>query len=142
LLIQGRAFGLAPSHPRNTKENTMGYDTAVTRESIQAANVAGVAGASMAKVLQFQATRLKAVHALIDTAGTHTAGAVDVYVGTASVGSIATSTATAGSVVSSGVIDVDVPANGLIELKGKANTGTLVASFDIQHQPKWDAALD
>jgi len=122
----------------------MSYDApaAQVRQEIHDANVACAAGASFRKYLQFQATRLKAVRALVVTAGTNANAGIDVYVGTASVGAVVFGTDTAGVVESSGLIDVDVPASGLIELKGKANSGTAVVSLCIEHQPKWDATLD
>lgn len=109
------------------------------RREINAANVAGVAAGSMAKFLHYQKTVLKAFHCLVVTAGTNAAAQVDIYVGTASVGSIVVGTNTAGTVLDSAAIGVAVPANGLIELKGAANTATFVGSFAIEHEVTPDA---
>jgi hypothetical protein len=110
-----------------------------TRREINAANVAGAAGASMAKFLMFQKTRLKKVHCLVVTAGTNAAAQVDIFNGTSSVGSIVVGTNTAGAVLHSAAIDSDIPANGLIELKGAANTATFVGSFAIENEVAFDA---
>ena len=110
----------------------------IVRE-INTGHITGAASASMQKFLSFQKTKLKKVHALVVTAGTHAAAAVDVYVGTTSVGSLAFGTNTAGSVLHSGAINADVPANGMIELRGAANSATLVGAFSIEHQVAVDA---
>jgi hypothetical protein len=122
----------------------MAYDApgAQVRHEIFVPNLVGQASASLQKYHMFQATRLKAVHALIVTAGTNTGAGFDVYVGTASVGAVVCGTNTAGVIVDSGLIDAVVPAKGLIEIKGKPNSATLVASLTIEHQPAWDATLD
>lgn len=112
---------------------------AQVRREINTGHITGAASASMAKFLMFQKTKLKKVHALVVTAGTNAAAAVDVYVGTTSVGSVTFGTDTAGSVLHSGAIDVDVPANGMIELKGAANSATLVGAFSIEHEVAFDA---
>jgi hypothetical protein len=112
---------------------------AVQRREINVANLAGAAGASMAKFLMFQKTKLKKVHCLVVTAGTNAAAQVDIFNGTTSVGSIVVGTNTAGSVLHSGALDSDVTDNGLIELKGAANTATFVGSFAIEHQVYHDA---
>lgn len=114
----------------------MAYDDAAfsIRREINAPNIAGADEASMAKFLQFQATRLKAVHALVCVAGTSTAAGLDVFIGTASVAEVILGEDEPGSVVHSGRIDLDVPANGLIEIKGKADSATLVVSLSIEHE--------
>lgn len=122
----------------------MSYDApgAQVRQEIFSPNLAGASSASLQKFLMFQATRLKAVHALIVTAGTNAAAGFDVYVGTSSVGAVTCGTNTAGVVVDSGLINAAVPAKGVVEIKGKATSDTLVASLTIEHQPNWDASLD
>lgn len=112
---------------------------ATIRREINTGHITGAASASMAKFLQFQKTKLKKVHALVITAGTNASAAVDVYVGTTSVGSLAFGTNTAGAILHTGALDVDVPANGTIELKGIANSATLVGAFSIEHQVYHDA---
>ena len=121
----------------------MAYDSAnaEVRREIQTAAITGAASASMAKFHMFQATMLKAVHALVVTAGTNTAAGIDIYVGTSSVGSITFGTDTAGTVEHSGLIDADVPANGLIEFKGKATSSTMAAVYCIEHEVSPDAVV-
>jgi hypothetical protein len=109
------------------------------RREINTPNIAGVAGASMQKFLMFQKTRLKKVHCLVVTAGTNAAAQVDIFNGTASVGSIVVGTNTAGTVLHSAAIDSDIPANGQIELKGAANTATFVGVFSIENEVAFDA---
>lgn len=105
-----------------------------TRREIQATNIAGAASASVAKFLQFQATVLKKVHVLVQTAGTNASAGFDIYVGTSSVGAVTIGTSTAGSVLHSGAINASVPQNGVIELKGKADSATAVIAVSIEHQ--------
>lgn len=119
----------------------MGYDSAnyTVRREINEPNVAGVASTSLRKFHMFQAAKLKAVHALIVTAGTNTDAGIDIYVGTASVGAITLGTDTAGTVKHSATLNTLVPANGLIEIKGKATSATLVASLVIEYHVTPDA---
>ena len=104
-------------------------------QTINTGHITGSASASMQKFLMYRSTILKRVSALVVTAGTNTAAAVDVYVGTASVGSLAFGTNTAGSVLDTGLLNIDVPAQGVIELKGAATSSTLVGAFQMQIQP-------
>jgi hypothetical protein len=113
----------------------MGYDNGDHAiQTLNTGHITGIASTSMQKFLMYRSTILRRVSALVITAGTNTAAAVDVYVGTTSVGSLAFGTNTAGSVVDSGALSVDVPAQGFIELKGAATSATLVGAFQIQHQ--------
>lgn len=111
----------------------MAYDSPEYAEQVLNPNhITGVASASMQKFLMYQSMRLKRVSALVVTAGTNTAAAVDVYNGTTSVASLAFGTNTAGSVVDSGALDVDVPAGGFVELRGAATSATLVGAFQLR----------
>lgn len=104
-------------------------------QTINTGHLTGAASASIQKFLMYRSTILKRVSALVVVAGTNANAAVDVYVGTASVGSLAFGTNTAGSVIDSGALGIDVPAEGFVELKGAANSATLVGAFQIQIQP-------
>jgi hypothetical protein len=119
----------------------MAYDNPEFQEAreLHTGHITGAAGASMQKFHFFQAARLKKVHALVVTAGTNTAAAVDVFVGTASVGSLAFGTNTAGTVLHSALLNATIPADGLVELKGIANSATLVGAFNIEYQLTPDA---
>lgn len=118
-----------------------GYNdaNANVRREVNAPNIAGAASASMAKFLMFQKTRLKAVHALIVTAGTNDAAGVDIYVGTSSVGALTFGTNTAGTLLHAASINAAVPQNGTIEIKGKATSATMVGSFVLEHEVEFDA---
>lgn len=120
----------------------MAYDdaNANVRREVSTGIIAGADGASMAKFLMFQKTRLKAVHAVVTTAGTDTGAGVDIFVGTSSVGAIALGTSTAGVQVSV-ALDAAVPAKGVIELKGKADSATLKAAFVLEHEVDPDAVV-
>lgn len=108
-------------------------DYLIRRETRQS-GVAGAASAAMAKFLFFQAAKLKAVHALVQTAGTNTDAGFDVYVGTNSVGAVVFGTNTAGSVVHSGALNAAVPDNGVVELKGKAASATAVVAVSLEYE--------
>lgn len=101
-------------------------------QTINPNHITGVASASMQKFHFYRASILRRVSAMVVTAGTNTDAAVDVYVGTTSVASLAFGTNTAGSLLDSGAINVDIPANGYVELKGKADSATLVGAFQLQ----------
>jgi hypothetical protein len=118
------------------------YDSpnATIRRELQTGHITGAAGASMQKFHFFQKARLKKVHAIVVTAGTNANAAVDVYVGTASVGSLAFGTNVADTVLHSAALDTEIPANGMVELKGAANSATLVGSFNIEYEVLHDAA--
>lgn len=112
----------------------MSYDGPdYARQTINA-QITGAASASIQKFLMFRSTLLKRVSALVVTAGTHTAAAVDVLVGTDTVATMTFGTATAGTLLDSGEMNVEVPAGGAIELKGRANSATLVGAYQLQTQ--------
>lgn len=119
----------------------MSYDSAnsTVRQELRPGHLTGVASASMQKFHFFQAAILKKVHATVVTAGTNAAAAVDIYNGTASVGTIVFGTNTAGTVLHSGALDASVAANSYVELKGIANSATLVGAFSIEYQTAADA---
>lgn len=119
----------------------MAYDNQEFQQRREAhlGNVTGAAAASLNKYMFFQAAKLKKVHGMVTTAGTHTAAAFDIYVGTASVGSLAFGTNTAGVVVHSAALNTTIPANGYVELKGPANSATLVASVVLEYEVTPDA---
>lgn len=97
-------------------------------------NLTGIASTAMTRSLFFQTARIKKVHALAITAGTHDSAGVDILVGTTSVGAITIGTSTAGTTYSSGALDATVPALGYVEIKGKANSATMVDSYVIEYQ--------
>lgn len=83
----------------------------------------------------FAATRLKAVHARVTTAGTATTHKFDVFIGTGSVASLALSTSTAGSVLSVAV-GSNVSSLQAVEFKSGADAdGKAVISFEYEYQP-------
>ena len=108
-------------------------DCTITREHC-AGEVGGAATTVYGKFHSFAATKLKAVHARVTTAGTATAHKLDVYIGTASVGSIALSTSTAG-VTGSVEIGQNVASLGAVEVKTGADaTGKAVVSYEYELQ--------
>jgi len=119
----------------------MAYDhpEALVRFEHKINNLTGSASASMTKVLFFQKSKLKKVHALAITAGTNDAAGVDIYVGTTSVGAIVIGTSTAGTTYSSAAIDADIPALSFVELKGKATSSTMVDSYVLEYDVYHDA---
>ena len=82
-----------------------------------------VAGATTegAKFRQFQAFRLKAVHAAVITAGTATTHGYDVYHGTNSIGTIALSTSAAGVVAHSATLNETVATMEQVSVKSLAD---------------------
>ena len=120
----------------------MAYDSAAygMRREESTPNLSIVSSASAAKFLMFQKTRLKAVHALVVSAGTDTAAGVDIYVGTASVGALTYGTSAAGVVKDTTLLNAAVAAGSYIELKGKA-TSEAVISVVLEHQVDPDAVV-
>jgi hypothetical protein len=120
----------------------MSYDNAnsTVRREVQVNNLLGIASTMMARILFFQKTRVKKVHALVITAGTNDAAGVDLLNGTASVGAIVFGTATAGTLANSGTLDADIAANSYLEIKGKATSATMVDSYSIECQVLPEAA--
>lgn len=97
-----------------------------------------VAGATTegAKFRQFQAFKLKAVHAAVITAGTATTMGFDVYRGTTSVGAIAISTATAGSNFNSAALNLEVASMQQISVKSLADaTGVAHILYEYEMLP-------
>ena len=113
-----------------------------TRREAMFPSVTGSASASVMRFAMFQKATLKKVHAVINTAGTNTTAAMDVYVGTASVGTIVLGTNAAGSVMSSGALNAAV-AQGptLIELKGIANSATVAFSPTFEYTLDHDGTV-
>lgn len=117
----------------------MSYDSAsAIRREINAPNLSIVSSTSAAKFHMFQKARLKAVHALVVTAGTNAAAGLDIYIGTASVGALTYGTSTAGVVKDTALIDAVIAASSYVELKGKA-TSEAVVSVAIEYQVDSDA---
>jgi hypothetical protein len=110
----------------------MAYDDASHgEETIDAGIQTGAASATINKFYRYRATVLKAVHAVIVTAGTNASAKFDIYNGTTSVGTLAVGTNTAGSVVTATAINASVPAGSFIELKGAANSATAQAAVQL-----------
>jgi len=96
--------------------------------------VGGAATTVYGKFHSFAATKLKAVHARVTTAGTATTHALNVYIGTTSVGAIALSTSTAGSVASL-ALGSDVASLEAVEVKTGADAdGKAVVSYEYEYQ--------
>lgn len=115
-------------------------DVTITREHC-AGEVGGGATTVYGKFHSFAATRLKAVHVRVTTAGTATTHALNVYIGTASVGAIALSTSTAGVTAS---LDVNLPVASLeaVEVKTGADAaGKAVVSYEYQYQAGADVTV-
>lgn len=111
----------------------------VVRREVITGHITGAAGASMQKFQFFQAAKLRKVHAQVVTAGTNAAAAVDVYVGTVSVGSLAFGTNTAGTILHTAALNTTIPQNGYVELKGIANSATLVGAFNLEYDVTHDS---
>jgi len=85
--------------------------------------ISATAGATteFGKIRNFQAMKLKAVHATVITAGTATAHGYDVYSGTTSVGTVTLSTNTAGVQVSAVLSNAAVAAQDTMHVKSLAD---------------------
>lgn len=96
--------------------------------------VGGAANTVYGKFHAFAATRLKAVHIRVTTAGTATDHKLDVYIGTASVATQALSTNTAGSTYSIAV-GSNVSSLQAVEVKTGADAaGKAVVSYEYEYQ--------
>lgn len=103
-----------------------------------AGEAGGAATTVYGKFHAFAATRLKAVHFRVTTAGTATTHKFDVYIGTASVASQALSTNTAGSTYSL-AIGSNVSSLEAVEVKSGADAaGKAVVSYEYEYQPMAD----
>jgi len=116
----------------------MAYDSPnanITRE-ISAGEAGGAATTEYCRNRVYQKGILRAVHAVVTTAGTATAHALNVYVGTTSVGAITLSTSTAGVSASSGALDTAFTSLEALSVKTGADaTGTadVVYEYDVDH---------
>lgn len=95
-------------------------DFSIRREYF-AGEAGGGATTEYGKFRSFQAARLKAVHAVVTTAGTATTHKLDVYHGTSSIGSIALSTAAAGVTATSGALNAALAALDQVSVKTGAD---------------------
>lgn len=96
--------------------------------------VGGAATTAYGKFHAFAATKLKAVHARVTTAGTATTHKLDVYIGTTSVGTIPLSTNTAGYTASA-LIGSNVDSLQGVEVKTGADAaGKAVVSYEYEYQ--------
>lgn len=96
----------------------------------------GGATTEYGKFNHFQKIMLVAAHAVVTTAGTTTAHGFDVYVGTASVGTITLGTGAADSNASSGLIATEVPALGEVTVRSLADaTGlaNIIYEFEVEN---------
>jgi Flp pilus assembly protein TadG len=108
-------------------------DATITRDHC-AGEVGGAATTAYGKFHSFAATRLKAVHVRVTTAGTATTHKLDVYIGTASVATVALSTSTAGVTAT---IPVGLPVASLeaVEVKSGADAaGKAVVTYEYEYQ--------
>lgn len=97
--------------------------------------VGGGATTVYGKFHAFAATKLKAVHIRVTTAGTATTHKLDVYIGTASVASQVLSTNTAGSAFSV-IVNSNVASMQAVEVKSGADAvGKAVVSYEYEYQP-------
>lgn len=108
--------------------------------SIRRENFAGEAGGGATteycKFRSFQASRLKAVHAVVTTAGTATTHALNVYHGTTSIAAIALSTSAAGVSASSAVLNEALAALDQVSVKTGADaTGKAHVIFEYEVTP-------
>lgn len=120
-----------------------GYtDPNVTLNREHCAGEAGGAATTVyGKFHQFAAIKLKAVHARVTVAGTATTHKLDVYIGTASVASLALSTSAAG-VTASVLVGSNVASLEAIEVKTGADAdGKAVVSYEYEYQPTAVATL-
>lgn len=119
----------------------MAYDNpnALVRRDANFLSVAGN-GTVGGRFWTFQKRRLKAVHALVVTAGTSTSPghALTIKNGTTSIGLLALGTQTAGSIVSATGLDASVPASTLLSVtNGTDATG--VANVTYEYHYEYDA---
>lgn len=114
----------------------MAYDSPnnTVRREAQFSKVTGIASTNIIRMLCFQKTRIKKVHALCMTAGTDAAAGVDILNGTTSVGAITFGTDTAGTTYSSGALDSTITALSYLEIKGKAGSATMVHSYAVEYE--------
>lgn len=101
---------------------------------VHAFAVGGAATTEYAKFRSLKAKRLTKVTAWVSTAGTAAGHKLDVFVGTASVGTIALGTATAGSKVQA-TINTDVPAETSMSVKTGAD---IVGKADVTYSVEGD----
>lgn len=116
----------------------MAYDDPdfTTRREWFAGEAGGAATTEYCKFRVFQKSRLKAVHAVVTTAGTATTHALNIYNGTTSIGAIALSTSTAGSTASSATLDSTVSALGQMSVKTGADAdGKAHVIFEYETLP-------
>lgn len=102
-------------------------------------SAAAAAGATTeyAKFRAFAASTLEKVAAVVVTAGTNTGHGYDVYVGTASVGTIALGTKTAGQSVTA-TVNAAVPALGQFSVKSLADaTGAADIVYTFSRKPDY-----
>jgi hypothetical protein len=105
----------------------------ITRDHC-AGEVGGGATTAYGKFHAFAATRLKAIHARVTTAGTATTHALNAYIGTASVGAIALSTSIAG-VTATLLLDLPVASLEAVEVKTGADAaGKAVVTYEYEYQ--------
>jgi Flp pilus assembly protein TadG len=109
-------------------------DATITRDHC-AGEVGGAATTAYGKFHSFAATRLKAVHVRVTTAGTATTHKLDVFIGTASVATVALSTSIAG-VTATIPVDLPVPSMGAVEVKTGADAaGKAVVTYEYSYAP-------
>lgn len=108
-------------------------DYNITREHC-GGEAGGGATTAYNKFIAFAATKLKAVHALVTTAGTATAHKLDVYIGTTSVASLALGTSTANTVATV-LVGSNVGSLALVSVKTGADVvGKAVVSYEYEYQ--------
>lgn len=116
----------------------MGYDSPnfTTRFEHFVGAVGGDATTEYGKFRRFQAAQLKKVHAVVTTAGTATTHKLDVYHGTASIGTIALSTSAAGSIASSALLDRRLESLDQISVKTGADAdGIADVIYEYETEP-------
>ena len=114
----------------------MAYDSAnyTIRNEQFAGEAGGGATTEYLKFRRFQKTRVKAVHAVVTVAGTNAGHGLDIYNGTASVGTISLGTAAAGVSASNSAVDFDVASLGQISVKTLVNaTGKAHVIYEFEN---------
>ena len=101
----------------------MAYDSpnSTVRREFFAGESGGAATTEYSKFRSFQAARLKSVQVAVTTAGTATTHKLDIYHGTASIGSIAIGTATAGALLASTALNENLAAMDQVSVKTGAD---------------------
>lgn len=106
------------------------------RREFSAGEAGGAATTFYGKFRTFQKLKLKAVHAIVSTAGTNVGHKLDIYHGTTSIGSLALGTSTANTVFHSATLNEVVDTMEQVSVKTGADIvgkAEVVYEYHMQH---------